>query len=274
MNETRAAISLEGAALERGATIKMVCPFCHGGQSGEAKFYLTKDYDTGILLYCCHRASCGRSGRLGGSGVGAVAPAPAVKKFQPWDDSWFTKLVRQDGKTLKHISDYLNKYPWTDQFRELAWDTLTNRLATPYHDPRGYKRGYILRSLSGKTPKTLVARLCEQPVIDWYRPHAYTRTLVLVEDQQSAARLCGSEIESVALLGCTPSDDMLTEVLSQKHPAIAVALDPGAEAAAFKIQKRLSGLVPTSVMLLRKDIKDMSGEEYNSWLESYGYLHH
>jgi len=276
VNETRAAISLEGAALERGQTIKMVCPFCHGGQSGEAKFYLTKDYDTGILLYCCHRASCAANGRLGGNHGGAVAAAPKHKPFTPWDDSWFRPITAESvaGVGLGMVLGYLDKYPWTAKLRTLQWDHQTRRLATPYHNYMGYKSGYVLRSLTGGKPKTLIARLTDrEPVIDWYTngEDVQNDRLILVEDQQSAARLAVSGNKSLALLGITPSNAMLEKVFDAEPKKVWIALDPGAERAAFKIHRRLFAIVDTQIALLRQDIKDMGAEEYNAWLESYGF---
>jgi len=172
------------------------------------------------------------------------------------------------------IYPYIDKYPYTNAFRELQWDYKTNRLVTPIHDWRGYKVGYVLRTLTGGTPKTLIARLTDQvTMIDWYHGLLETRTFVLVEDQQSAARLLSSGVAAIALLGCTPSDEMLREIVERKPLKLWVALDPGAERAAFKLHRRLFAHVDTQVALLRQDIKDMDAEEYNAWLESYGFSH-
>jgi hypothetical protein len=57
-------LALEGTGLELDQTRRIVCPWCMGGESGEASMNLSRKPEG--LAYNCHRASCGARGYLDG----------------------------------------------------------------------------------------------------------------------------------------------------------------------------------------------------------------
>lgn len=87
---------------------------------------------------------------------------------------------------------------------------------------------------------------------------------MLVEDQLSALRLA-PHVHAVALLGTNVSDAKVAEY-KDKYKRIILSLDNDATYEAIKLTLRLRGALPINVMGLEKDIKNMSDDEFESYL--------
>jgi sugar/nucleoside kinase (ribokinase family) len=93
--------------------------------------------------------------------------------------------------------------------------------------------------------------------------------IVCVEDIPSAERLRRAGVVSVALLGCTPSDEALEElgtVARRNDYTVVFALDADASAQALRLQRKFSMRARSAVRFLEKDVKNMTPEELDTWL--------
>ena len=92
------------------------------------------------------------------------------------------------------------------------------------------------------------------------------RVAVLVEDCASACCVSGV-FSGVALLG-TNLLDTHTKVL-QNYDKVYVALDKDATQKALQIVRKLQGIVPTNLMILNQDLKDMDDATRERVLTKY-----
>ena len=267
---SRAAIAAEGMTLEPGQSIRMVCPFCGGGSSGERSMSIKLSEENGLLLYHCFRANCPAAGVIGNTGNVIRMTRPAPSTWQPWDCSSMDPYI-PDAAMEK-----VQAWRLSVVASSILWDHDTNRLALPVYGPMEDLRGYVLREVGNRRPKTLSARLRNDvPFQSWtrrgYQLHEPSRIYV-VEDIPSAERLRYLGRQAVALLGCTPSDEALTEIAFEARRRggceIAVALDADATQQALRLQRQYSMRGPSRVLVLPKDIKDMTDIEVTEWLNA------
>lgn len=103
----------------------------------------------------------------------------------------------------------------------------------------------------------------------WYRWRRKSRVLVLVEDQVSAIKLA-PYVHALALLGTNLSDAKVAEInaITPAYEHVYISLDNDATGEAIKMQLanrgRIKGLL---VAALGKDIKDMTTEEFNTYVQ-------
>ena len=264
MNSTaqaRAATRAIGADLLPGITSRVVCPFCSGGRTQEASFYVTRTDDGGSLLYVCHRASCAKRGRLslGGSlnPIDSILqiPVPAV-----WDgdlsptlpDKW-RSLYDQAvcGPRARSAADN-GLYGSAEHPDGIVWflrDHIGQRIGVQTRRDTGGRK--IVRSYK-ETPHTLFNYFPGNGDSVW-----------LVEDSLSAAAISAWGPRAVALLGTYLAHDVRDAVTSMMTKGFIVALDPGAEAAAALVKERLVCYTarPVHVLYMPKDFKNMTHKE-------------
>jgi hypothetical protein len=150
-----------------------------------------------------------------------------------------------------------------------------NRYALMINDPKGSRRGVVLRSpwkgsplyeLRMGTPakKALTYMDKVAPVQACYLGHGSpANMLVIVEDQLSAIKLAECGLSSVALLG-VPGEgeigmDRLRELSSFHADEVIVALDSDATENAFKFARKWGHAFKSlRVAILERDLKDTS----------------
>ncbi len=274
---SRVEIASEGAALEPGESARMVCPFCGGGHNKERSLSIKRDEETGLILYHCFRANCGEAGVLGGSRNLTRIRLPAEKKFEPWDDKALQPIADPDMVPTGVIHQVRE---WgLDPYHGPRWyyDPRDDRICMPILGPLYDTRGYVRRAYRTDTyPKALIGRTDEQhPLVAYHwaleysRPASRLDRIICVEDIPSAERLCRVGVNSVALLGCTPSDEALEElgqVARRNDYTVVFALDADASAQAIKLQRKFSMRARSRVRFLDKDVKNMTPEELHAWL--------
>lgn len=88
-----------------------------------------------------------------------------------------------------------------------------------------------------------------------------------MEDQVSAIK-AAPHYDALALLGTNISDSKAEEIVDGKYKHIYLCLDNDATYQAIKLQLEWSKRIPNMrVVGLHKDIKDMSPEEFEHFLE-------
>ena len=239
------------------------CPVC----AKKNTFSVTDD---GLkrMWYCFH-ADCNVSGRTGvtlsrtsASTVfersAAVAPPPRTSNTYEIPDTFVSVSRRVEAES------YLRKVG--------AYDAYLAGAADVRYDVRMSRVVFIIRqgkkvvdaagrSLDGRTPK-------------WYRygssklpfTCAHGNDAVLVEDCASACAIYGNAT-GVALLGTNLLAEHI-EVLRQ-YDRVFVALDKDATDKAITMVRTLHSYVPTRLMVLHTDLKNMEKDKRNEFLRSH-----
>jgi len=155
----------------------------------------------------------------------------------------------------------------------VSWDPETKRLALPLKGAVGQLRGRVLRVPpgDGRTPKTLTWLYQDAPVLSWWGT-PYNESVIIVEDIPSAMRLALKNYRAVALNG-THLNDEAVEELDRNATNVLWALDPDAsyKAAQWLVRTRMY-FDKSAVLLIDKDIKDMTNEEIDRWLSEISWL--
>ena len=246
----RAQLALDAAALEPGTSVRMVCPFCGGGRSREACMVLTHG-DDGALLFVCHRAHCGASGRLGG---GPVLRRPDRREtvIRPYDGPLFS-LPDEVALTVKarwHFAEIPSHWAWNG-----------SRLIMPVRGPLFEHRGRIARALDDRKPKVLTYREAVDCAFVHWAGDRERQRIVVVEDIPSAERLGALNYRGVALLG-THMDDLaqreITGEALRSGAHVLVALDRDAARKSIAYAEALRWHVPATAVLIQHDVKDMT----------------
>lgn len=252
---------LEYEGLSDGTTLAgEQCPTCRGGNTGEGSLSVSKR--EGLLLWKCHRASCGIAGAANASGSANVRERTRVPE---------TRGVV--GRTIERSSNVvgphdrqllLSKYGITENHIarwSLGWDDETNRLVVPVQDVRSERLGVVLRALDGSVPKS--KSHTEKDAISWFVNHSVPGVIV-VEDQFSAIR-AADYITAVALLGTHLNEERVHEIRSSGFTPVYLALDADAfnKAVHYRIKYR-SSLNPVLVKL-EKDLKDHDNQELSDF---------
>lgn len=276
-------LELAAESILPGDTEHFICPVCSGGSSKEESFYITKLED-GAVLFICHRASCGLKGRISG-GVGEVEKrVPKISKVKTKKEISIEKLLASilpepPDSVIKYVQDkyninlVYNFVRWTESFSPTAPDSSTEtsgRIALPIFDELFTLKGYDLKDVyKTQAPKSLIMKDPEYKGGAWYPVTIEnTSSLIIVEDLLSAIAVRSFGIDALALLGTHITDECAEQINNQKYKRVVVALDNDATSKATSIV--VSGTLNNShLLILPKDIKDMSLEERATLLEPY-----
>lgn len=273
----RTELALEGECLAVGSSVRMVCPFCRGGRSREATLVLTHT-EEGALLFVCHRANCGASGRLGVAGVGGACAGPAPRQPRTVPPESLSPLSAEICESVFRswgVSAAGANYRWHEE---------SGRLAMPVLSPTRRHRGWVLRELPGVVrhgrPKSLTFREdVIEPWVHWahgptalYLNEAPTH-LLIVEDIPSADRLAQAGVTACALMGTHIAATVEDEILrvGEAYRVLHVALDRDAVKKSIDYKEKLALRRHCQVFVPVPDFKDMSPVEFHRCLESVGY---
>ena len=252
--------SLDFPALTR---YRSDCPVC-----GKKNTFSVTDDGMQRLWYCFH-ADCNVSGRTGITLTkehasrafrGSQAPPPAARINDTYEiPETFVSLSRSLDAEL-----YVKRVQAYDAYlsgrADIRYDFKRNRVA--FLVKNGNKVvDAVGRSIDGRTPK-------------WYRysssKHPFVcgsgTCAVLVEDCASACAVSQSTV-GVALLGTNLLAEHV-DILKQ-YDRVFVALDKDATDKAITMVRALHPHVPTRLMVLRTDLKNMQKDERDDFLRSY-----
>jgi hypothetical protein len=244
-----------------------VCPACQGGDSKEASLSVSRR--DGVLLFNCHRSSCGFAGRGGGA---AKYESNFVKKRS----KNYITTTQLNAATIKFLASKFRVPESSLRLAELAWTgdhagRDGRRISYPIFGPDFTKRGENYRSYQGGVPKCMIHLGTEDAVSSsWYKFRRASKTLVIVEDQMSAIKLA-PYVHALALLGTNLSEAKVNEIPKtgpDKYDNIYLCFDNDAIGTAVKTQLDWVSVLPNMRILgLQKDIKDMTDDEFTVFLE-------
>lgn len=261
---SRAELELEAQSLEPGESIRMVCPFCGGGNSREKSLSLTHRED-GALLFHCYRANCSAAGALGG-GTSLVRTRPEPKPRRTKDSiEWRLEYIA-DGPPLWNMNRDLLHVEGVD------WDPYEKRYALPIWSPSHVLRGRVLRVPPDDTrkPKVLTIPYLDEPLLSWFG-NLCKDAVYVVEDIPSAIRIALRGERAVALNG-THLTTEAEEELDRNATDVIWALDPDALSKAIKWCTRTRVYFRNSgILVIPRDFKDMTEEEVTRCLSEISW---
>ena len=243
----RESIRLDAMSYGIGEAWYSSCPFCEAQHERSLK--ATK-VDDGVVLFICHRVSCGAKGRVGfGHYDSSIIPTPATS-FKP-------RIYDKETLELStEMQEYLrDKYELTD-YRGIRYEPERNALVFSLLTASRSEFGVMIKREFGVpkgSPKCKIYMHREVPRVH-YSPPIGRGTVVLVEDYLSAKKL-SAVVPTCALLGTHLSDDVAMD-LSKYYDTLVLALDYDAVERARKIKRNWSCLFNVSIKILRLDVKD------------------
>lgn len=244
------------------------CIFCGGGSSKEHSLSLSRISDS-EALYCCHRASCGKSGRVACWGF----------RLEPSEGSTNTADRRKQASpvyngTVHNVASgwnafLLQRYGLREEETTRAgWgqDLDTGGLVIPIFDRRAVRIGTELRksylsnvSVGPKT-KLYFNETSNRP--GWYRTITPGGPVVLVEDAISALKV-SRHFSTVALFGTHLNHERLSDILEEGCRDIIIALDKDATEKAFNYQRKFGIYGNFKVAILENDLKYEDDDRIN-----------
>lgn len=260
-------VILAALDLPAGVSTKIVCPACLGGASGERSMTLSRS-PAGVVLWHCHRAACGSSGRDGNS----LAPQITAPRRRTVLELHPRQLPDDE---LQELCKKFDVKPDVLVQAGVRWDAMQQRVLYPVVDYSGLKVGWFARTYDKQIkPKTLTAVPLGHQPISFFSNAGRCGTLLVVEDVPSA--ICAREhgVHAVALGGTYMSPGMEADILKycqwQGVQEVVIALDNDATAKAFKLANELALMITVRVLPLKKDIKNMTCEERAALLSEGG----
>lgn len=250
------------AGLENGITERTDCPWCGGGASNEPAFAVTRTSEA-EAVYKCHRATCGRAGRLAvwGFKLRQISDnsAETGKSFTP---RLHTAQTRELG--AEWAAELLDLYGLRrEEAVGAEWrvELGSGNLVVPVRSPNGVARGVEVRRSKVQvphvsSPKTESYRVLDEPWLGWFRT-IETGPVVLVEDAISALKI-SRHFQVACLHGSHITLEMLLEILeiTGVKQEIVLALDRDATSKALKFIVEWRFLAPNfRAVPLSKDLK-------------------
>jgi len=237
------------------------CPVC-----GKKNTFSVNDDGMQRLWFCFH-ADCNVSGRTGIKLSRDFAKL-AIKKPTQRVDTPESKFVIPD--TFVSLSRNLDAELYVKSVN--AYDAYLSGRADIRYDFKRNRVAYIVKN--GNNAVDAAGRAIDGRNPKWYRygnsslPFSCgtSNTAIVLEDCASACSV--SELATgVALLGTNllePHIEML-----RKYERVFVALDKDATDKAVSMVKILCRQVPTKLMVLSRDLKNLAKEELNEFLRSH-----
>lgn len=235
-----------------------LCPFCKGGSTGERSLSVSRVGD--VLLWKCHRASCGISGRSG-SKAGGGAKRTAVPAAKGVVGRIFYRNAERlpDGISSNLVDRY---YFSTRELSLLGWNDDVMRVVIPVYDIDGSVAGCVLRAEDGRQPKAL--NYTEPGAIGVFFNTSSDRC-VIVEDLYSALR-ASKYVNGVAILGTHLNEERIEAIRQLRCKEYMLALDADAFSKTIKYVTQFRSQLPMRPLRIDKDIKNMTPAELEGLL--------
>lgn len=256
---------VESLEIATDGRLRSDCPACNGKNT-----FSVNDDGVYRMWYCFH-ADCNVSGRLSLSLTRDKATHAFSRSITP-------EIKKQDSDSPFEIPDtfvsvsrdvnaelYLRSVNAYDAYLsgavDVRYDFKQNRAVFLVKKERRIVDA-VGRSLDGRNPK-------------WYRygssgiPFVCDTghdICVVVEDCASACALF-SHTSALALMGTNLLDTHIETI--KRYKRVLVALDKDATDKAINIVRKLSGILPTKLVVLSTDIKNMKKEELDEFIGSY-----
>ena len=249
-------------------TTRIRCPACQGGTTGEFSLSIRRAENIKTLpavSLICFRASCGwRAVVVTDTQIKYTTKVPEANVFREPVNSFDIR---------RHIFGALcQRFPWLaeaetkNSLSNRGWgfvgDIHPAKLAQPILGPHGERRGVQTRTyLPDGQKRVMTYKETAKPLMDFWRGATPRYSLVVVEDQLSAARVAlDLRLPAIALLGTHIGWPEIREIkefaheLGVKHTILA--LDRDAFKKAVSHARRFQGFHPMHVACLTDDLKD------------------
>jgi len=253
--------SLDFPALTR---YRSDCPVC-----GKKNTFSVTDDGMQRLWYCFH-ADCNVSGRTGVTLTkehasrafrGSQAPPPAPRTNNTYEiPETFVSLSRNLDAEL-----YVKRVQAYDAYlsgrADIRYDFKRNRVVFLIKDGNRVVDA-AGRAIDGRNPKWYRYGSSKSPFVSGTN----VSVACVVEDCASACSISGA-VTGVGILGT----NLLTEHIDilKQYDRVFVALDKDATDKAISMVRTLHPYVPTKLMVLRTDLKNMQKDERDDFLRSY-----
>ena len=236
------------------------CPMCHRHNT----FSVT---DTGFeRLYYCFHADCHTKGSTGVQLTKENSKVAFKERFTKQTSD--TEFVVPDTFVSLSRSKAAEAYVK----RVGSYDAYLSGLADIRYDFQQERVVYLVkhnnkivdatgRSLNGRKPKWRRYGNSRYPFLCGDKLYG-----IIVEDCPSCC--CVSNLmQGIALMGTTLLDEHIDVI--KKFKKVFVALDKDATSKAYMIVRKLRNYVPTKLIVLNKDLKDMERGERNEFIRRY-----
>lgn len=246
-------VLMHAASLEGGGQARLICPACGGGATREQSLSITVE-PSGPTYWKCFRAACGFSGARGNRTL--YVQGEATQKRKSRVRPFRGELRQPSAEEYAVMLEAHGLVQETLQREGVLWSPEFNRAAFPMRGPMGTRRGWLLRSYHGGTPKALTFSDAEGPRASYYRYHA-DGPILAVEDASSAIRV-SPYANAVALLGTHINAEQAHEIASVSTNVVW-CLDRDALAQALKNHEKYRILFDSSSVysMPDEDFKDM-----------------
>jgi len=256
----------------------IVCPLCGGGRTRENSLSLTRISQTRVG-YCCHRATCGFNGYIGGKGNGIISETPYPDN-PPVSNSTDPPTRMYSGRTVglgaTTLSQFLSLFDLEkeelDRFGVCEEDG-SGRLVIPIRDSNEIRLGTEVRRNFGDTTQRKVELYIEQAWsrVGWFTRESYRasnlQATVAVEDSLSAIKVSRT-YPAACLYGSHINYDSCRELLAHSlDRTLVLALDKDATDKALKFKKKFRLFGDFKVAILERDLKYCSDEEIRARIE-------
>ena len=256
-------IAFMGIGMLPGTTDRFMCPQCFGGMKEEESLSVTMD-DAGELHWLCFRASCGCKG--GPQGKPAQYTKAKVKK---------PRYYTRSTSNLQYHQVQMFETLYGDGVAQdvTGYNTETDRFIFSVYgaEPGASTRGFIARSLSGDTPKSLNYNYKPAEPFIHFASGGYTQvavppTIIVVEDWLSATVVGVAGFTGVSINGTHLNQEMVNELTveaSRMRCEAILALDRDAFNKAVKYVAAYREQFPYGLKaaLLVDDLKYLTGEQ-------------
>lgn len=249
---------------------KHPCPFCRGGQNGDRAFSITRTSQI-EAKYCCHRASCGKSGRIAATGfrLQQTVRGDSVSPTREFTPRLYTGDTGQlDSEWLSEIQLHYGLGAEDATWGNWVMDLGTKRLVCPVLSPLGVVRGYETRqSKSGRSSgslKTKSYRQVDGTWMGWFR-RSKSGPVVLIEDIISGLKVSRHAQAGVLLGSHVSLDHVLEAVEVAGDEPVFLALDRDALDKAVKFIRANRFIAPNFQFVpVSKDLKYYNDNEIRS----------
>lgn len=254
---------VEGLSIAPEGRLRMDCPAC-----GKKNTFSVSDTGGERLWYCFH-ADCNARGRTGFR-VRKDAPYhPLLKKMKP-----VCKPDVNQAFELPETFVSISREPAAESYvkQVSAYDAyLAGRVDIRY-DFRMNRVVYLIKD--GRNTVDAAGRSLANIKPKWWRygksgnPFVCgaSRIGVILEDCASACSV-SNILSGIALLGTNLQDSHLPFL--RRYDRLLVALDKDATQKAFQLVRQLQAHRPTSLVVLNKDVKDMTDDERRNTFKKY-----
>jgi len=256
---------VEGLQIAPEGRLRLDCPACKKKNT----FSVT---DTGgERLWFCFHADCGVRGRTGFRLRKDTPFHPLLAKIKPKPRPDTYEAGFELPNTVVSLSRDANAESYVKRVN--AYSAYQNGLADIRYDFRTDRVVYLIKD--GNRVVDAAGRALKSYVKPkWWRygnsgyPFVVGRSRigVAVEDCASACSI-SNDVSGIALLGTNLLDSHLP--ILKRYDKIIVALDKDATAKGLQLVRKLTGIVPTSLLVLNKDLKDMTDDERHNTLSKY-----